>query len=335
MGSSTVTVQSIVDFVSSMGELQPLLPVGGYATNTALTIATDVMNDMIAQRFNWKWNRMKIPPWYTISWQQDYAQLSASLWTSPIGWLEGAYWIDINNTSLPKPTWPIEVNRDLETTSISGNPPAKICWHLNSQLVQGTWPGAFKVYTNPLGALITPTNPPTNILDANGNILILTTYGTTGATPPAVTAGSPEGATVNDGSCVWTVAGPYSQGFRLKPLPPQQGVVYQVNVIGQMKAPPQFTSMQQQINPVPDDHASWFRQGFKAYCYQMSPNPQNQMQFPKMRQLWLAAMEGALQQNDREIDNAGFIPDRTVVAPQGGIDIGPANPYLYNVWPGR
>ena len=324
----------IVDYVSSMGELQPVLPAGGYSTNTALTMGTDVMNDLISQRFNWKWNRMKIPPWYTNSWQQDYAGFTQS-WPSPIGWLEAAYWVDINNTALPKPVWGIEAVRDLETTSISGNPPGKICWLPNNQLNYATWPGPNKVYTPPLGAIITPTNPPINILDANGNILVLTTYGTTGANAPLLTANSAEGATVNDGSCVWTVADGNSQGFRIKPLPPQQGVVYQVNVIAQMKAPPPFTSLSQQINPVPDDYATGFRTGFKTYCYQMSPNPQMQTLFPKMRELWLAAMESAMKQGDREMDNAGFIPDRSVVAAQGGIDLGPANPYLWNIWPGR
>jgi uncharacterized membrane protein len=58
MGSSTITIQSIVDVVSSMGELQPVLPTGGYSTGTALTIASDVMSALISQRFNWKWNRI-------------------------------------------------------------------------------------------------------------------------------------------------------------------------------------------------------------------------------------------------------------------------------------
>ena len=334
MGSSTTTIQSIVDYVSSMGELVPVLPSGGFSVQTALTMATDVMAELISQRFNFKWNREKIPPFYTNSWQQDYAGLS-STWPAYIGWMEGAYWIDINNTALPKPTWPIEVVRDLVPSSISGNPPAKIAWYPNKELIQGTWPGPGKTYTQPLGAVSTPTNPPTNILDANLNILVLTTYGTTGLIAPQAPAASAEGVTVNDGSCVWTVADPESQGFRLLPLPPQQAVVYQVNVVAQMKAPQPFTSMQQQINPVPDDHAQWFRDGFKVHCYEMSPNPQMRALFPKMRELWLAAIAGALKQDDRETDNAGFVPDRTVVAPQGGVDIGPGNPYLYNVWPGR
>lgn len=334
MGSSTTSLQSVVDYMSSMGELTPVLPVGGYSVATSLTIATDVMSELIAERFNWKWNRMRVPPFYTISWQQDYAQIS-SRFPAKIGWLEGAYWVDVNNTSLPKPTYPIEVKRDLPVTSISGNPPGKVAWHYNNQLNQSVWPGPNMVYTPPVGAVITPTNPSTNILDANGNILVLTTYGTTGATPPAAPAASIEGTTVNDGTCIWTVVDPNGQGFRLIPLPPQQGVVYQVNVIAQMMTPPPFTSLGQMINPVPDDYARWFRDGFYVYCYKMSPNPQARGQFPQMLQNWLLAMEKARKQGDREEDNSQFIPDRSVVAAQGGIDIGPANPYLWNVWPGR
>ncbi len=320
-----------------MGELAPVMPAGGYSVNTALGIATDTMLEMIAERFNFKWNRERIPPFYTNSWQQDYAQLG-SLFPAPIGWLEGAYWIDINNTALPKPTYAIEVVRDLPVTSISGNPPGKICWLPNSQLVQGVWPGAAKLYTPPLGALITPTNPPTNILDADGNILILTTYGTTGMLAPVVPANSLEGVTVNDGSCVWTVASPDSQGFRVIPLPPQQGVVYQVNVIAQRKAPAAFTAPGNLINPIPDDYAHHFRNGYIAGCHKMSPNPQMRALYhgPRgLREAWLESLLNVARQGDREPDNCGFIPDRSVIAAQGGVDIGPANPFLYSIWPGR
>jgi len=333
--NSTTTIQSVMDYASSLGELQPVIPAGGYSVKTALAIATDVMSDLISQRYNFKFNRMKVPPFYTISWQQDYAQLGSTL-PFPIGWLESPYWVDINNTALPKPTWMIEAVRDLEVTSISGNPPAQIAWHYNQELVQGVWPGPNQVYTNPVGVLnTTPTNPTTNILDANGNILVLTSWGTTGATAPSLPANSPEGTTVQDGSCVWTVADPYSQGFRLTPLPPQQGVCYQVNVIAQAKSPPPFTNPTQLINPIPDDYAGYFREGFVAYCYKMSANVEMRKMFPTMRNMWLGGIDMAMKQADREKDSAGFIPDRGSVSPQGGIEIGPANPYLYNIWPGR
>jgi hypothetical protein len=317
-----------------MGELAPVIPAAGYSVNNCLNMATDVMADLISQRFNHKWNRMKVRPWYTSSWQQDYAQL-AGWFPAPRGWLGTADWGDINNTALPKPTYYIEVDRDLPTTSISGNPPAKIDWLYNRLLAQGTWPGPAKPYTQPLGAVITPTNPATNILDANGNILVLTAYGVTGATAPVLPVDAAEGTNVTDGTCAWTVADPDSQGFRIMPLPPQQGVVYQVNVIAQMRTPPPFTRMNQLINPIPDDYANYFRDGFAAYCYKLSPNPAMRMQFPNQRMGWLAGIEASMKQGDREQTNAGFVPDRSVVAPQGGIDIGPANPYLYNVWPGR
>jgi hypothetical protein len=296
-------------------------------------MASDVMSELIAERFNWKWNRMKLPPFYTSSWQQDYAQI-ATRWPAAIGWLEGAYWIDINNTALPKPTYPIEVKRDLPVTSISGNPPGKIAWHYNSQLNQGMWPGVNQVYTQPLGAIQTPVNGPINILDANNNILVLTTYGTTGAIAPVLPVNSVEGLTVNDGSCIWTVADPDSQGLRISPLPPQTTVVYQVNVIAQMMAPPPFTSMGQFINPVPDDYARWFRDGFYAWCYKMSPNPQARSAFPQMQQHWLQAMEKARKQGDREEDNSMFYPDRGSVSPTGFWEPGPAWPYA-GTWPGR
>jgi hypothetical protein len=334
MGSSTTTLQSVVDYMSSLGELAPILPSGGYSVSTALSMGTDVMSELIAERFNWKWNRMKIPPFYTNSWQQDYAQIS-SRFPAAIGWLEGAYWVDINNSSLPKPSWPIEVKRDLPITSISGNPPGKIAWHYNSQLTQGVWPGANQVYTQPLGAITTPTNPLINILDANGNILVLTTYGTTGSVAPQAVVNAAEGTTVNDGSCVWTVASPDGQGFRLMPLPPQTTVIYQVNVIAQMQAPKPFTTLQALLNPIPDDYARWFRDGFYAWCYKMSPNPQARSAFPSMQQQWLMAMEKSRKQGDREEDNSGFIPDRSCVSAGGSGDYGPAWPYAGPGWIGR
>lgn len=331
MGSSTTTIDSIVDYVSSLGELSPILPVGGFSTSAALGIANDVMADLLGKRFPWKWNRMKIAPFYTNSYQQDYAQIGLAT----LAWLENGYWVDINNTSLPKPTYALEAVRDLSISSITGNPPAKVCWFPNNQLTQGIWPGANTTYVQPLGAVQTPTNGPTNILDANGNILVLTTYGTTGSIAPSLPPSSAEGTTAPDGSCVWTVAGPNSQGFRILPMPPPQGVIYQINLVGQMKPPPLFTTTGAVINPIPDDYAQEFREGFIVYCYRMSPNPQMQQLYDKKRGLWLEAIHDAMIQGDRETDAAGFTPDRSVVAPQGGYDIGPANPYLYNVWPGR
>src|SRR5260370_6221758 len=75
---------------------------------------------------------------------------------------------------------------------------AKICWLPNDQLQYGVWgqaqsasvsglnnPGPNVAYTNPLGATQTPDNPTTQIIDTNGNLQILTRYGTCGSSQPS------------------------------------------------------------------------------------------------------------------------------------------------------
>jgi len=54
-------------------------------------------------------------------------------------------------------------------------------------------------------------------------------------------------------------------GIRVWPLPPQTGVVYQINLIGQYRpfafSNGPFTSFAQTIEPIPDDFAKYFRDG--------------------------------------------------------------------------
>lgn len=328
MGASTVTLQSIVDYISTQGELSPVLPTGGYSTLAAIANATDVMKDLLAKPFNWKWNSFNVPPFYTISWQNDYYGINLT----NIGWLENCTAIDINNTALPKPIYYPECVRDFPIDAWASSPPEKICWKYNSSLYPGVWPGNSKVYTNPLGAPQTPNNPPTNIVDVNGVYLVLTTYGTTAATGPAPVAPNPwtptSVTTVADGSCVWTAANPDGQGLRVGPLPPQQGVVYQMNVVAQAK-PPTFANLQQKINPIPDEYQGYFRDGMIAYTYRISPDPSMQARFPMMRQAWLAAMMDACKQGDRERDAACFVPQSSIMGNDmmGSGSMGPADPY--------
>lgn len=322
MGNSTRTLQNIVDFVASMADLAPILPAGGYSSSLAMDIASDVMSDMLKERFNWKFNRIIIPPFQTISWQQDYASLSIA----NIGWLEHAVAVDINNTALPKPIFPIECVRDLERTAYQFGRPDSACWLPNDQLIQGSWPGANQVYTNPLGAVQTPTNPTTNIRDANGNILVLTTYGTTGVTAPVLAVNAPAGTTVNDGTCVWTVADPKAQGIRVSPLPPQSGLVYQMYIIAQAR-PIRFTSMEQTLDPIPDDYSKYFADGFIAYSHRHSPNPAVQQRFQQRQADWFKALFDARGQGDRERDAAMFVPSRGIMDSPSAIPIGPAWPY--------
>jgi len=303
VGNSTITVQDMVDDVSTIGDLNPVLATtGGFANRPALTIANDIFGQMFSERFPWKWNRMKLPPFFLVSSQQDYASLNIR----NISWLENGGRVQLNSTQVPPPYWPMIIVRDLAISRVAAGWPTHACWFPNDQLEQGTWPGANVTYTNPTGQAQTPTNPWTNILDAAGNILVLTKWGTTGATAPVVPpftpagpgdeqpANYPVGVVVTDGTCEWTVADPQAQGIRVFPPPPNgsQANSWLVRLFAQ-KTPPRFTNLQQTLDPVPDDYSQWFRDGFVAYAHRYSAVPTVKAKFEQLKADWIAAMEQA------------------------------------------
>lgn len=341
MGNSTIKLQDVVDFAKTFPEIVPCVGVGGYANQPALTIANDVMTAMLSPTMNWKFNRMNVTPFYTISWQQDYAQLGLT----NLGWIEHCWIVDINNTQIPKPVWTLEDVRDLERSFSQFGRPGQICWLPNDQLTYGIWgatsvgdsgtsignnPAAGSVYTNPLGQTQTPSNPVLQIKDTNGNYDILTSYGQAGALTPAFpAANSAAGTTFADGSATWTVVEPKGTGFRLNPIPPQSGVVYQVNVVAQMR-PPTFTSLTQVLDPIPDDFSKYFREGFVAMCYDHSPESEVRAKGPAAQARWMAGMVEATKKADRERDAAGFFPTQGVMDNTNPWPLGPAWPYPPN-----
>src|ERR1700683_2147170 len=113
MGNSTVSLQSVNDFVTAGGVPNPLTQPAGYGTQLALTLGNDVMADFIAERFNWKWNSQVATPFYTNSWQQDYPQIGLV----NVDGREDCDRVDINNPSIPKPIRQMTVRRQLSRTN--------------------------------------------------------------------------------------------------------------------------------------------------------------------------------------------------------------------------
>lgn len=331
---SSVRIQDVVDEVAVIGDLTPVLKeTGGYAAQPALTIANTVMAELLSERFPWKWNRLKIPPFVLTPIQQDYASLNIY----EIGWLENGIRIDINNTQVPPPSWRITAVRDLEVDNSIGGFPGQFCWFYNHLLEYGQWPGPGIIYTNPIGVNAVNNNQLTNIYDAQFNILVLTKYGVTGLippvappwTPPPGAPNTPEpdnypvGVVIPDGTCEWTVADPIAQGFRFTPRPPYGGNVWLCRTFAQRKTPPRFVNLSQYIDPVPDDYAKWFTDGFIAYSHRYSSNPAVLNRFPMMRQQWIDAAGQAARQGDREDESKGFYPDQGVMSPNYVQDQGP------------
>jgi hypothetical protein len=343
MGNSTITLQQIVDSASTIGDLQPVLVnTGGYASEPALTIANDVATDMFSPRFPWKWNRIKLPGFPTITRQQDYASLNIH----NIGWLENAFRQDANSTQVPPLTWPVRVVRDLPVMAVGAGWPRVLCWMYNDQLEQYDWPGPGSVYKNPIATVQTPSNPPTNILDANGNILVLTQWGTTGLVPPLAplepdpdtpppdwNAPWPIGAVIQDGTCQWTVAHPKGQGIRLAPPPPDSsGNTWLIRVFCQGNGP-YFSTLQDVLDPIPDEDAKYFRQGFTAYAHRYSANPNVKNRYMELKKEWNADLASNMAQGANEEEWFGFYPAHGILSPEYFSDPGPGNPY-WRQWGG-
>lgn len=345
---STKTLQNIADVLSMVIDIQPILSVGGYSNLTMLTIANDVMNEFCAQSFPWKWNEFELPLFYTNSWQQDYAIPGLTKLAS----LQRGIVININNGSVPKPWGYVQVVREGTQSTSAWNGPCpffnaplfNVNWMLNSNLYYGVWgnattgnstlgnnPVAHSVYTNPLGAGSQPSNPITQLTDANGNLLVLTGYGSEGTTAPVAPANSAAGVTATSGAgatTVWTVVDPNGQGIRINPVPSQTGVVWQFNLAGQAK-PVQFTTLSQTLFPLPDSFEPTFRQGCMAQAYRYSQSSKVAQKFQTEWPLWIKSLILARDKEDKERDGSRFTPARSVLGSGGprGSFWGPAWPW--------
>jgi hypothetical protein len=338
MANATVKLEQIVMEAAANGDIAPVLATGGAELMPALPIANRVQREIlqggpVVQTMGWKWNRVYGTPFNTNSLQQDYAQNNLT-----IGWLERSQAIDVNNTSQPKPCFDVLARRDLVPTYRQFMGPVVICWLYNNQLMYGTWgaasqnqqfglnnPGPGVVYTNPIGANLSPNNPITQIKDPNGNYWVLTTYGTCGNTQPSwtnpptfPTIATPDAvaSTVSDGTCVWSAINPLGQGFRLAPLPPQTGRVWEIYPIWQAK-PVQYKSLEDFISPIPDELYTHFSTGFEAICYTKCVDAKMRAKGQDMYAKWIASLDNAVRSGNLEPDDFRFVAPCPIMAPTG------------------
>lgn len=409
MGNSNIALSRMFDVVAARGIFDPRTGPSGFGDALAFDCADGVIADLITPRFNWKFNSAVAAPFYTNSWQQDYPQLAQA--EGLIGWGEDISCVDINNTQAPKPIavpipkWRKNLPRINAFNNYGGGYLGcfrNMCWMYNKDLTVGVWPGA-SVTFYPLVGINAPAqqNPLLNMLDANGNILIVTTFGTTAAplniltsafsasgsvqsivytftgtevitignkipvqgtnnssingnswpvtassagsvtitigsgsvnSAPAAQTGtidnpacapggttapaSAEGFTVTDGTVVWTVVSPTSQGFRIDNLPSSTGTVWQVLPVYQLE-PPHFTSYSQKLNPLPDSYSRYFRRGLEYACLEASANPGDGRRQGQTRQEWLESLVKEMRQGERETNAYGVLPAGGVVEQRG------------------
>lgn len=346
--NSTITVQDIVTWLRTYPECVPVLGASGYTQLPALTLANDVIQKILAQGMDWKWNVGQVPPFITVALQQDYVTSVTNL-----SWLQWVDRIDINNSTnsgnlAPKPFTNMEVVRDLQGTSVQANP-AQVCFVPNWMAYMGRWTANTPILCG-YGVASQPAQPIQQFIDANNNILYINSatlglninspgytntpivlptpnpYGITGSTPPSAIPNAPPGTTIADGTVTWTVADPNGVAIRVNPLPAQAGLTWLLIPWYQIKAP-KLTSLQQLIAPIPDEYAYLFRSGMLAMCYDHAGSPKANAQYAK----WEEQLMTALKAGQREADSFGFVPSEGIMGGGGAynpaLGVGPANPY--------
>jgi len=329
--ASTLTAQKLVDYARNFPWTTPAVGVAGYNDQPAVSFLDEVVKEILALTNPWKWNAARLPVFQTQPYQQDYP---TSLSQNVMGWLQAAVIADINNTAQPMPILPINAVNALLPTMNPGRP-QKVCYVTNSVAQTATWgrgrpgdPAASQLIKDPLvlNGGGPGNNPITAITDANGNILTVTTYGTTGLTAPLAASGAAAGVTVADGSVVWTVQDPNGIALRIDALSTFNSVVWEIRALYQQK-PPNITLLTQTIAPIPDDLNWLVKQGFLAMCYKQVDHAKFQAEFTQ----WLINIQKAMGASDREYNEFGFYPAQPL---QGGFGEPGSGTWGYPGWPG-
>jgi hypothetical protein len=310
--ASTTTIRNTLDWAMSKPSLTSVLgnPVAGYGgTVVPIRISNKVLQDVLQSPFAWKWNRRVPAPFVINQLQQDYSTSILDL-----GWLEDSIQIEINNPMYPPPSPPnyptrgVEAVRELLPTDSQG-PPAQICWVYNTEAIAGTWaPGI--VYTNPGLGTELPLQPLTQIRDSNGNLQVLTTFGTCGGSVPAWSTVANQ--TTPDGSSVWTMADPNGIAWRISPCPAQSGIVKLIQPYYQKK-PTTITNVNQ-LWTIPDELSNLFETGFIAYAWEAAEDEQK---FERNMALFQARIKKALIAGDREPESYCMYPSRSITGVSG------------------
>ena len=163
-----------------------------------------------------------------------------------------------------------------------------------------------------------PANPISQIIDANGNLLVITTFGTEGTQPPLAPINATPGTQVSGtgAQTIWTVVDPVGMGVRILDIPSQTGVIWQFNIDAQM-VPVKFTSLDQTLAPLPDKYEPFFRAGFIAQAFSYAEEKKVSAQFPLRWAAWQKSLVGMRVTEDRELEEWNFIPERTIMG--GGL----------------
>jgi hypothetical protein len=323
---ATITIQMTVDAIRVRPSVTKVMgnALPGVGSNAiAIKISNKVLQEFLQEGMPWKWNRRKPTAFALNALQQDYCTS-----ITDVGWLEYGDRISISTSMTTPPAPPlypvraIEAVRELQQTSVQGTP-QQISWVPNSEAICGAWvpnalytdPAACMQNPNPQTGQQLPNQPLMQIRDSNGNIQVLTQFGTTGATPP--TWNTVANQVTNDGTAQWTMADPNGIAWRVSPLPPQNGNPFLIQPYYQKK-PPTITGITQPWT-IPDELSNVYEVGFLAYVWEAA---EDDKKFAQTYALFQSLIKKSLKSGDRERESYGMYPGRSLNGATGSLQRG-------------
>jgi hypothetical protein len=318
---STITVQNIINLASTHIELLPMLNVGGYTNEPALSLANETLATLLAQPLDWQCNRTEMNMFVTSANRQDYKFAGATFFSVQ----QGAGIDLVSNSALTISGATVTI-KTLET--YNGNV-GDVCYILgtgsnyDSTFTQNgstsTFGGNTYTVTNISGLTVTATLTGTasgtsgaagindygwltggSMVSINTNTAILPTrhLNVVRELQPVSFVGYPEDI------CVLQDLGTGVLRIRFRPVP--GSAPWGVSLVYQKKAPliTALTGAGGTWAPFPDEFAYVYRQKFLALAYRYSNSPRADAEEMKADK----AIAKALAMDEREVPDVNLYP---------------------------
>lgn len=318
--ANSVTIQSVVDFSRTHGDLYPLVDVGGFSNEPALSLANDTLQELCAQPNAWKFNRVASNILVTQNARQEYQFAGASAFTNRYGASIGL----ASTPAITQSGFTVTVNtlQDHnfsagETVFMTGNTTAAY----NSTYTEGPtssgWSGGWTILTTPTARSFTFTHASSGL--GNSGAAGITDFAwlesaemyDTRATDPNTKRWQMEAVRTmkrssDAGSRPNKIAVLSESGgiLVIRVTPVGNEVVWGITLNYQAK-PPLKTSLQGNWAPFPDEFGFVYRQAFLARAYRYMNHRRADLEGARAA----AQIAKAMARDDNEAENQYVTPE--------------------------
>jgi hypothetical protein len=329
---STVTIQQTVNFALTHTKLVPLVGVGGFSNEPALTIANDTLQEILSAPFNWKFNRKELQMFVTQTNKQDYLFAGAAAWVTPSSGVGSGAAIDlVSNNAITESGTTVTVNT-LEphnfavgnTVFMFGNTVAAYNSSFNIANLTGTfsWTSGWTITAVPSATSFQFTHAQSGLAASGapgitdmGWLESATTRDVTSTNAPQPISPATAVKMLDPSS---EIGGPpekvnwvIDQGngilkFRVWPVP--STYPYGIQLVYQAKAP-RIAALTSTWTPLPDEISNVFTQGFLAKAYRYVDANRADIEDQKFQR----AISKALDLKDSETANESLYPWRSIM----------------------